>query len=309
MDPVKSADADSIASSVEGSGRNDGAGAELPAPAGLVDELAGVARLAADAALRTASWGLGRSMRVGSRLARAAVDPVAAYELATEVGDGMRGYARALLGISELDERVQQLMPPSTNGRTHLPGGNHSAPSSFALRAQGAELLRQSTDVNGPDATHPAFARIIGELAPDEGRILRLLAVDGPQPYVDVHSVSLVGLGAEKVASKLNMVGALAGCRHVERVQAYLDNLQRLGLIWFSHEILDDVIRYQVLEAQPEVMTAMKRAKRVRSRSAKAVRRSIRLTEFGTDFCQASLPVDAPEFEVLTSDGDAVTGD
>ena len=273
---------------------------------GLVDELSGVARLAADACLRTASWGFGRSIRAGGRLARAAVDPTAAAQLAGEVGEGVRGYARQLLGISELDERVKQLLPANGDrpARAGERGEPPRGPSALSLREQGAALLRQSNDVEHPDETHPAFARILGELAPDEGRILRMLAVDGPHPAVDVRSAGMAGIGSAKIASNLNMVGALAGCRHVERVQAYLENLQRLGLIWFSHEVVADPIRYQVLEAQPAVMQAMKRAGRV-----KTVHRSIRLTEFGSDFCRACLPITTPEFVVLTSEADALTGD
>ena len=50
------------------------------------------------------------------------------------------------------------------------------------------------------------------------------------------------------------MIGAQAGVRHVERVPAYLNNLFRLGLIWFSREPVADRLRYQVLEAQPDVV-------------------------------------------------------
>ena len=48
------------------------------------------------------------------------------------------------------------------------------------------------------------------------------------------------------------MIGAEAGCRHLDDVPAYLNNLFRLGLIWFSREPLADPLRYQVLEAQPD---------------------------------------------------------
>jgi hypothetical protein len=80
------------------------------------------------------------------------------------------------------------------------------------------------------------------------------------------------------------MIGALAGCRHVDRVPSYLHNLGRLGLIWFSKETLRDPLEYQVLEAQPDVSEALRSARRT-----KVVRRSIHLTPFGEDFCRDGL--------------------
>jgi hypothetical protein len=59
--------------------------------------------------------------------------------------------------------------------------------------------------------------------------------------------------------------------------------------VWFSRESLDDPRRYQVLEAQPDVVEAMRKA----GRTGRTVRRSILLTPFGRDFCDTCLPVDA----------------
>jgi hypothetical protein len=70
----------------------------------------------------------------------------------------------------------------------------------------------------------------------------------------------------------------------VDRVPSYLTNLNRLGLIWFSRETLRDPMRYQVLEAQPDVLEAIHSV-----RAAKIIRRSIHLTPFGEGFCRASL--------------------
>jgi hypothetical protein len=154
----------------------------------------------------------------------------------------------------------------------------------------GEELLRRSTDVGYEEDAHPAYERILSELAPDEGRILRLLAIEGPQPSVDVRTGGPMGLiKDELVAPGLNMIGAEAGCRHTDRVPAYLDNLNRLGLIWFSRETLRDINRYQVLEAQPDTAEAMREG----GRTGRTVRRSIHLTPFGTDFCRVCLPLEA----------------
>jgi hypothetical protein len=84
------------------------------------------------------------------------------------------------------------------------------------------------------------------------------------------------------------MIGAQAGLRHREHVPAYLHNLFRLGLVTFSDEPVEDPIAYQVLEAQPDVMTAIKETTR-----AKTAQRSVALTAFGEDFCRVCLPLDA----------------
>jgi hypothetical protein len=225
-------------------------------------------------------------------LARAAADPVLTVEVVNELGSELRSYARDLLGITELDERVRQLMPPENGSRRSR---NGSGPDDAALRAQGALLLRAAAQVEPVEHAHPAYARILTELAPDEARILRLMATDGAQPAVDVRAANLIGVSSELIAGGLNMIGAQAGARHRERVPAYLNNLERLGLIWFSREPIEDPSAYQVLEAQPEVMEAIKKASR-----AKTMQRSIHLTPFGDDFCDVCLPLGTEEMQALS---------
>jgi hypothetical protein len=226
----------------------------------LTRDVPGLLRLAAGAWWRSAQWSLGASVRAGDRVAR-------------------------LLGVTEAPQ-------------PHEPGDTWPAPdapdASTSLRERGAELLRRSADVDYREEAHPAYARILEDLAPDEGRILRLLAVEGPQPSIDVRTARPFNIGSELVAPGLSMIGARAGCRHLDRVPAYLNNLYRLGLIWFSREPVADRLRYQVLEAQPDVVEAMREAGRART-----VRRSIHLTPFGADFCETCLPLDTAELEAL----------
>ncbi len=104
---------------------------------------------------------------------------------------------------------------------------------------------------------HPAYERMLGELAPDEARVLLLLLEHGPQPSVDVRTGGPIGMvSSQLIAPGLTMIGARAGCRYVEQVPAYLNNLFRLGLVWFSREPVRDPMDYQVLEAQPDVLGA-----------------------------------------------------
>ena len=267
-----------------------------PPGSGAVDAATGIARGAARTWVQTMVWGTRTSLRAARGLRVAATDRDAAVELLHGAATGVRGRARDFLGVADLDERIGKLGLSGTEGPDRL-GQNGAAPDNV-LRARGAQLLRESADVAAVDGAHPAHARVLDELAPDEARILRLLAVDGPQPVVDVCAVNLLGATSHPIASNLTMVGREAGCRHRERAATYLNNLERLGLIRFSDGPLEELSKYQVLEAQPEVLESIKRASR-----AKSVHRSVRLTPFGEDFCDTCLPLDRAEMEALLRNG------
>jgi hypothetical protein len=269
-----------------------------PPDDGLLRHAPAMARMAAGLWWQATRWGVARSMHAGGRLARAAADPSRSAQVLDELSRELRGYARDLLGVTELSERVARLMPPAdadSDSGSDSDAEDGSVAERETLRRRGAQLLRQAARIDAGDRAHPAYARILTELAPDEGRILRLLASEGAQPAVDVRASNLIGVGSQLVAGGVNMIGAQAGCQHRGRVAAYLNNLERLGLVWFSREPVGDPVAYQVLEAQPEVLDAMRTAARV-----KTVQRSIYLTPFGEDFCAVCLPLDNAETEALS---------
>ena len=195
-------------------------------------------------------------------------------------GEAARAYGRTLLRVARAASAEGPR--PAAADAPRAPAAGDS--STAALRRRGEELLRESADVRIDQDSHPAYMRILDALAPDEARILRFLAEHGSQPAVDVRAG--LPLASELRAQGRTMVAEEAGCRHRDRVYAYLNNLHRLGLVWFLREPLKDATRYQVLEAQPEVAEALKQG----GRTARTVRRSIVLTPFGEDFCATCLP-------------------
>jgi len=256
---------------------------EPPLERDLLRASPALARLAAGAWWRTAQWTVAASYRTTARVLRAAASGESPADLLSDLGSDVREHARRILGVSGDDGADPMDEPADANARD-------------SLRDRGAELLRRSADVNDEQDAHPAYDRILAQLHPDEGRILRLLALEGPQPSVDVRGAKgNLPVSTQLVAPGLSMIGPQAGCRHVDRVPAYLNNLYRLGLIWFSRESLEDPLRYQVLEAQPDVVEALREAGRAR----KTVRRTIHLTPFGEDFCDVCLPLDTGEIEAL----------
>ncbi|HYF28704.1 MAG TPA: Abi-alpha family protein, partial [Baekduia sp.] len=268
-------------------------GAAAPGAADLLRLAPGLARLAGDAYLRTLSWTLTSGARAGARVARAAVRGEGIGDLLADAETTLREQARSALGVADLDDRVGRVVPGRVFDRDRDRDRDRERERQAAearpltLRQRGAALLAASADVDYEESPteHPAYERILDELAPDEARILRLLSTEGDEPAVDVKTWRPLDIGAQTMAPGITMIGRKAGLRHVDRVPAYLNNLFRLGLIWFSREPLEDPLAYQVLEAQPEVTAALRRAGR-----GKTVRRSIRLTPFGEDFCRTCLP-------------------
>jgi hypothetical protein len=256
----------------------------------LIGTVPGLLKVAASAWWHTTGWTVGASLRGSRRLVQAALSPDSAAELARDVQDAARRYARGLADLGDVEQ------DPGTAARRASANGTREGST---LRRRGEDLLRKSRDVRLQDESHPAYERILSELAPDEGRILLLMLTKGPQPAIDIRTGGPLGLVRSRlIAPGLSMIGDRAGCRYTARVPSYLHNLYRLGLIWFSRETIQDPLRYQVLEAQPDVLEAIHSV-----RQAKVVRRSIHLTPFGEDFCRTCLPLEPSELTVLPEHG------
>lgn len=263
-----------------------------------LEQVPGIARIAAGAAWRSTVWTAGATRRTGRLVLRTVTDPEASAELVEELA---RDVAEAARTVSTVARRVQEGTPITAaladdvpvlvttldvvDARERERHPDPEPPDQRDLRVRGARLLERSRDVWSDEETHPAFSRILDDLAPDEARILMLLVRSGPQPSVDVRTGGPVGMvSSHLLAPGLTMVGARAGVRFLERVPVCLNNLDRLGLIWLSREPVPDPMDYQVLEAQPDVLAAVHSVK-----FAKVVRRSIHLTPFGEDFCRTCL--------------------
>jgi hypothetical protein len=234
-----------------------------------------VAGLTVGAAVQTAQAAVGTGVEIGRQIVQVALDGESQSDLAEFAGSRVRELVRDTLGLgNEPVREVVSYVP------VNQPGGESARATTAELRRRGDELLALSADVYYTDDLHPAFGIILDQLAPDEARILRFLALNGPQPIVDVRTNRPLGIGSELVGAGLTSVPVQAGVRHTEHGRLYLINLVRLGLV----ETLPDPVllsRYMVLEVQPVVTDALAKA----GRSPKIVRKSLRLTEFGENFC------------------------
>lgn len=220
--------------------------------------------------------------RVMTSLTRGSAD--AAAELARDVQRGEP--------VTEIiDNQVDQLRSAALQA-LGLEDGSTSRVLSRSLRRGvsdedlkeiGNEMLKISwNSENQPRSKHPSFVLMLQSLTPDEARILRFLAVSGPQPSIDVRSKTPFGVGSERLGGGFNMIADMAGCAWPDLDQHYLANLNRLGLVRFSEEPVDDFRRYSFIECQPKVAAVMEKANKT-----KTIYRSIYLSLFGQQFCAA----------------------
>jgi hypothetical protein len=238
-----------------------------------------IARLAAGMTQRATGYSLESGVRTGTRMAYAAANTQSPAELVTETrAITLDELQRAGVDVgSEQSEWLERHEDDVVQDRPV---------TRKRLRERGENLLSKSAELGRDDSVHPAFASVLDDLAPDEARILRLLATDGPQPSLDVYDKKYVPFKTHLVAETLTRMGSDAGCRNPERTPTYLGNLGRLGLIETRDDPVEDFKRYQVLEAQPHVEVALAEAKRPTTTYG-----TVRLTDFGIEFCETCLPV------------------
>lgn len=236
------------------------------------EDISSAAKLVGGALFRTAGTvakdAVGTATDISGRLASGG--PVSA--IVDEQFAQVSSVARALIGAEEASDDT----------------GAQRIPEGLSLRQRGDALLYRSW--NAADQArreHPAFERILGELTPDEARILRFLAVAGPQPSIDIRTHTPFGIGSQRLAAGISFIADMAGCAWPHRSRHYLGNLNRLGLVRFSTEPVQDFRRYYLLDAHPDAVAAMNRAKRTI-----AVYRSIYLSVFGEEFCEACFTTD-----------------
>ncbi|MCA1983334.1 Abi-alpha family protein [Nocardioides nematodiphilus] len=256
---------------------------------GSMRALPGVLRIGGGVVAHAAGWSAVAYVRTTARLAKAAVDPREAAVLSDElsmVAGQLTEFAKTIAKGGPISEAVERWGLPALERARALLEHEEARPGVAALaelRREGEALLRRSRDVWADEQRHPAYAGILRDLAPDEARILVLLLKDGPQPAVDVRLGGAAGrLKSERTLARgLTMIGPRSSVRYPESVPQYLNNLTRLGLVWQSPEPIGDLLRYQVIEAQPDVLDAVHAV-----RTAKVIRRSIHLTPFGQDFAR-----------------------
>ncbi len=213
-----------------------------------IEALPGLARIAASAGLHTAAVGrvdelagdppAGRrgpttrswrpSWRTSSGTTVAGRPPARPRGARRRAADVRRGVAGT---------GARRARRPSSSARSGTP----------TCGERGEELLMRSRDVwndrRGAPGVRADPRRPGARRGPDPAApAARRTAAVGRRPHRRAGRAGHSRL----VAPGLTMIGARAGCRYLDEVPSYLNNLFRLGLVWFSREPLRDPMEYQV---------------------------------------------------------------
>lgn len=241
-----------------------------------------IARLATAMTQRVSGYSIDSGLRTGTRMAYAAANAESPAELLTSArAIALDELRRAGIDIGE--DQETWLSAQEADAVTPRPLTRES------LQERGARLISESEKVGRDESLHPSYATLLDQLSTDEARILRLLATEGSQAVIDIYDKQYIPPRMHLVARDLTMLGRDAGCRIPDRVPMYIQNLTRLGIVRISEEPVDDLERYEILEAQSHVDLALDRADRARTDYKR-----VELSDFGTQFCGTCFP-----FEVV----------
>jgi hypothetical protein len=202
----------------------------------------------------------------------------------------------------EIKKHLDRAGPPELPARSApssvdaLPtGGLYALPPGRPSVAQKMQdLLTESIRSTPEDNRRLLYDALIDQLVPDEARILAALS-DGSS-YAMVH-IAHPGFGTyqRRVLENASSVGRAAGVALPEYVHLYVAHLRRIGLVQSGpeeHSLKDE---YDILLTDPKLRATIASIGRG-PRSARVIRRTVRISDLGRELWEATHPrdVDGP---------------
>lgn len=208
---------------------------------------------------------------------------------------GVRGASRVAVGgvglwwrqaqvaervaLRVLQERLEVASPP----REEPP-----AIAEVSARDAMADLLERAVEQTAREGREAFFVSLIGELVPDEARIISILSERGPVALLHVDG-RLPGVQRSRLLENATLLGGRAALTVPDMARAYVGKLLTLGLVEVGPEderLADD---YEILLAERSVREAMARAG-VGKVPGRAVRGTLRLSAMGEQLWAACRP-------------------
>ena len=216
----------------------------------------------------------------------------------TQVSAGQRFVLRELRrGLDQLDPRRVTSEP----SRPMLVAPPDESDPPADVSAQTVEekmtaLLSRSMHDTPSDSRRTLHEVLVGELVPDEARILSALSDGSSYPLVHIAAPG-VGSYQKLVLENASSVGRAVGVALPDRVHIYVSHLRRLGLVEAGpedHSLKDE---YDILLTEPKLRAAIASTGKG-PRGARIIRRTVRMSDLGRELWEAARsPQDAGDDE------------
>jgi hypothetical protein len=248
-----------------------------PVPAAQVVAAAGTAIVSAakvGRVLTRSGWGLARRLPGGQALQR----------------EVQRLQDAALTEVRRMLDVPETTAPPNVTGeerRAMMLIQNSDGPE--PLRSAMNELLERSVEPDRGASREYLYGNIISQLVPDEARILAALSDGSVFAAADVVAKHF-GRPPRVILANASIVGRSAGVVTPDNVSTYVTRLLSFGLVEFGPP--DDSIdtQYDILATDATVQAAEATVQARKLGSARLVRKTLSISQFGREFWSASDP-------------------
>ena len=189
--------------------------------------------------------------------------------------------------LRHLQKRMQQVNggaeefsdPANGSHGSGAPSHNPSKPDSPAARLQ--RLIDRSLNTNPDRAEQEFYLQALGQLLPDEARILTALSDGGQVTICHVDATSRLGTHSERVLSNVSRIGVDAGVILTDNMPYYIGHLIDLGLIEIGPEAKGMESKYEMIETISHVRKTYERIENEMGMKPRLSRHTVRLSEIG----------------------------
>lgn len=186
--------------------------------------------------------------------------------------------------IKGLKKRLEQVDLPALPA----PGRSLQNPEQMA-----DVLLAKALDQNLDEAKGYLFERILGQLVPDEMRIIAALSGGNGHALIHVAAGPPVGPVIRRMHNNVSLVGKVASVVWLDQVPMYITNLRNLGVVHTLPEDKELEVKYQVLQGDTEVRRIAKHIEKEFRMPARYLRRVLHLSPLGEELWAACRPSEA----------------
>lgn len=239
-----------------------------------------------DDAIQPAAKEIGKSLSTVAKLVNVALSPVSALVWGfDQLQDFINGtVSKKLENVSE--EKIitpdPSIVGPALESLRYN-GNNENIKELYA------NLIANAMDVDTVKKAHPSFVEIIKNLTSDEALILKFFRPGVYQPIVDIKLADNETGGEFNFEENVSEIGRMAGCKHLDLVPSYIDNLCRLGLLiippgrqLIKDDAYDSIIKTPVVELIQKALED-----RSAGKSLNFNKKYIELTSLGCQFQSA----------------------